>query len=78
MAESIAEETTFEEQQIWSAPESYPWTCCIYQVHSPALHFVALRKPKDEATVKPMRVIDDSSRQPVLLLSEASSSGSGH
>ncbi|KAK1438468.1 hypothetical protein QVD17_04277 [Tagetes erecta] len=61
MAESIAEETTFEEQQIWSAPDSYPWTCCIYQVRSPALHFVALRQPKEEASWKPVRVIDQSS-----------------
>ncbi|XP_076943882.1 uncharacterized protein LOC143614277 [Bidens hawaiensis] len=61
MAESIAEETTFEEQQIWSAPDSYPWTCCIYQVRSPALHFVALRQPKEEAGWKPMRVVDRSS-----------------
>nr|GEU86615.1 pleckstrin (PH) domain superfamily protein [Tanacetum cinerariifolium] len=78
MAESIAEETTFEEQQIWSAPDSYPWTCCIYQVQSPALHFVALRQPRDEASWKPMRVIDDTSRPSVSLLSEASSSTSGH
>ncbi|MFS8029949.1 putative vacuolar protein sorting-associated protein [Helianthus anomalus] len=61
MAESIAEETTFEEQQIWFAPDSYPWTCCIYQVRSPALHFVALRQPKEEAAWKPMRVVDRSS-----------------
>ncbi|KAL8266737.1 hypothetical protein R6Q59_004081 [Mikania micrantha] len=61
IAESIAEDTTFEDQLIWSAPDSYPWTCCIYQVHSPALHFVALRQPKEEAAWKPMRVTDRSS-----------------
>lgn len=69
VAESIAEETTFEEQQVWSAPESYPWTCCVYQVRSPALHFVALRQPKEEAEWKAMRVIDES-----VSVSEASSS----
>ncbi|XP_024994007.1 uncharacterized protein LOC112527539 isoform X2 [Cynara cardunculus var. scolymus] len=69
IAESIGEETTFEEEQVWSAPESYPWTCCVYQVCSPALHFVALRQPREEAGWKPMRVMDDSSRT-----SEASSS----
>nr|XP_043638921.1 uncharacterized protein LOC122610015 [Erigeron canadensis] len=78
IAESIAEETTFEEQQIWSAPDSYPWTCCIYQVCSPSLHFVALRQPREDAAWKPMRVIDGSSRPSVSLLSEASSSASVH
>ncbi|GKA44551.1 pleckstrin domain superfamily protein [Tanacetum coccineum] len=78
MAESIAEETTFEEHQVWYAPDSYPWTCCIYQVQSPALHFVALRQPRDEAAWKHMKVIDDTSRPSVSLLSEASSSTSGH
>ncbi|KAI3710546.1 hypothetical protein L2E82_40329 [Cichorium intybus] len=71
VAESMAEETTFEEQQVWSAPESYPWTCCVYQVRSLALHFVALRQPREEAGWKAMRVIDESVPIPV---SEASSS----
>ncbi|KAL0296338.1 UNVERIFIED_CONTAM: putative vacuolar protein sorting-associated protein 13A [Sesamum radiatum] len=46
IAESICEETTFEQQKIWSAPDSYPWACHIYQAHSDALHFVALRQPR--------------------------------
>ncbi|KAL0326636.1 UNVERIFIED_CONTAM: hypothetical protein Sangu_1741600 [Sesamum angustifolium] len=29
IAESICEETTFEQQKIWSAPDSYPWACHI-------------------------------------------------
>lgn len=59
IAESIVEETVFEEQKIWSAPDSYPWACHIYQVNSEALHFVALRQPKEECVWKPRRVIDD-------------------
>ncbi|XP_071692229.1 uncharacterized protein [Rutidosis leptorrhynchoides] len=73
ISETIAEETTFEDQQIWSAPDSYPWTCCIYQVRSQALQFVALRQPREDAEWKPMRVMEDSSQ-----FSEASSSTSGH
>ncbi|OIT20385.1 hypothetical protein A4A49_38349 [Nicotiana attenuata] len=59
VAETLAEETVFEEQKIWAAPDSYPWACHIYQVRSDALHFVALRQPREESDWKPMRVIDD-------------------
>lgn len=59
VAESHVEETVFEDQQIWSAPDSYPWACHIYQVRSEALHFAALRQNKDESDWKPMRVLDD-------------------
>nr|XP_016473057.1 PREDICTED: uncharacterized protein LOC107795012 [Nicotiana tabacum] len=59
VAETLVEETVFEEQKIWSAPDSYPWACHIYQVRSDALHFVALRQPREESDWKPMRVIDD-------------------
>ncbi|CAK9173340.1 unnamed protein product [Ilex paraguariensis] len=59
VAESLAEETEFEEQKIWSAPDSYPWACHIYQVRSDALHFVALRQPREETDWKPTRVLDD-------------------
>ncbi|KAL0446425.1 UNVERIFIED_CONTAM: hypothetical protein Slati_1770400 [Sesamum latifolium] len=59
IAESICEENTFEPQKIWSAPDSYPWACHIYQVHSDALHFVALRQPREESEWKPKRVIDN-------------------
>lgn len=64
VAESLAEVTEFEEQKIWSAPESYPWACHIYQVKSDALHFVALRQSKEDSNWKPMRVHDDP--QPLL------------
>ncbi|VFQ66400.1 unnamed protein product [Cuscuta campestris] len=63
IAESLVEETVFEEQKIWSAPDSYPWACHVYQVHSDALHFVALRQPREESNWKPMRVIDDDLQQ---------------
>ncbi|KAL2233065.1 UNVERIFIED_CONTAM: putative vacuolar protein sorting-associated protein 13D, partial [Sesamum indicum] len=59
ITESICEETTFEQQKIWSVPDSYPWACHIYQVHSDALHFVALRQPREESDWKPKRVIDN-------------------
>ena len=58
VAESLAEETVFEEQKIWSAPDAYPWACHIYQMQSDALHFVALRQSKEESDWKPMRVLD--------------------
>lgn len=58
VAESLCEETGFEEQKIWSAEESYPWACHIYQTNSDALHFVALRQPREECELKPKRVID--------------------
>ncbi|XP_059641926.1 uncharacterized protein LOC132283907 [Cornus florida] len=60
VAESLAEETVFEEQKVWSAPDSYPWACHIYQVKSDALHFDALRQPRNESDWKPMRVVNDS------------------
>ncbi|GMJ12445.1 hypothetical protein like AT4G17140 [Hibiscus trionum] len=59
VAETLAEETTFEEQKVWIAPESYPWGCHVYQVQSDALHFVALRESKEESGWKPTRVRDD-------------------
>ncbi|XP_022875485.1 uncharacterized protein LOC111393931 isoform X1 [Olea europaea var. sylvestris] len=59
IVESLAEETVFEEQKIWSAPDSYPWACHIYQVKSDALHFVALRQPKEESDWIPERVRDE-------------------
>lgn len=59
VAESLVEETEFEEQKVWSAPDSYPWACHIYQVRSDALHFVALRQTKEESDWKPMRVADN-------------------
>ncbi|XP_042953951.1 uncharacterized protein LOC122290372 isoform X2 [Carya illinoinensis] len=59
VAESLAEETVFEEQEVWSAPESYPWACHIYQVQSDALHFVALRQSNENSDWKPTRVVDD-------------------
>lgn len=59
VAETMAEETRFEEKKIWSAPDSYPWGCHIYQVQSDALHFVALRQPKEESDWKPLRVLDE-------------------
>ncbi|XP_050141691.1 uncharacterized protein LOC126617690 [Malus sylvestris] len=64
VSESLAEETEFEAQKVWSAPDSYPWACHIYQVQSDALHFVALRQTKEESDWKPMRILDDP--QPLL------------
>ncbi|KAK1261313.1 hypothetical protein QJS04_geneDACA008707 [Acorus gramineus] len=55
---TLAEETVFEEQTVWTAPGSFPWACYVYQVQSEALHFVALRQPKEESEWKPMRVPD--------------------
>ncbi|CAA0838075.1 pleckstrin homology (PH) domain-containing protein [Striga hermonthica] len=62
VAESLCEETTFEEQKIWWAPDSYPWACHIYQTRSDALQFVALRQPREESDWKPKRVIVDPQR----------------
>lgn len=64
VAETVAEETTFEEQKVWCAPESYPWGCHVYQVRSDALHFVALRETKEESNWKPSRVRDDFQSPP--------------
>ncbi|KAA8522113.1 hypothetical protein F0562_012573 [Nyssa sinensis] len=69
VAESLAEETVLEEQKVWSAADSYPWACHIYQVRSDALHFVALRQAREESDWTPMRVLDDP--HPPLLVSEA-------
>lgn len=52
----IVEEAQFEEQIVWTAPDSFPWACYIYQVQSEALQFVALRQPKEESDWRPMRV----------------------
>ncbi|KAJ8763967.1 hypothetical protein K2173_003749 [Erythroxylum novogranatense] len=64
VAESVVEETEFENQKIWSAPDSYPWACHIYQVKSDALHFVALRQKKEESAWKPTRILDDHHHHP--------------
>lgn len=61
VAESLAEQTEFEEQKVWTAPDSYPWACHVYQIKSDALHFAALRQVKDESDWSPMRVLDESS-----------------
>ncbi|XP_051144600.1 uncharacterized protein LOC127260739 isoform X2 [Andrographis paniculata] len=60
VAESLCEETAFEEQKIWSASDAYPWACHIYQMCSDALHFVALRQPQEESDWKPKRVLDSA------------------
>ncbi|KAJ0970742.1 hypothetical protein J5N97_018701 [Dioscorea zingiberensis] len=60
---AMAEETAFEEQIVWTTPDSYPWSCYIYQVRSEALHFIALRQEKEESDWKPMRVCDRQSPQ---------------
>ncbi|KAK4786568.1 hypothetical protein SAY86_010401 [Trapa natans] len=58
VAESLAEQTGFEDQKVWSAPDSYPWACHVYQIKSDALHFAALRQVRDESDWNPMRVVD--------------------
>ncbi|OIV92802.1 hypothetical protein TanjilG_00936 [Lupinus angustifolius] len=58
VSESLVEETEFEEQKVWSAPDSYPWACHIYPVKSDALHFVALRQTKEDSDWKPKSVRD--------------------
>lgn len=60
ISEHLVEVTTFEEQKVWSAPESYPWACHIYQSCSDALPFVALRQPREESDWKPRRVVDNT------------------
>lgn len=62
IVESLCEETILEDQKIWSAPDSYPWACQIYQMSSDALHFVALRQPREESDWRPRRVVEDSSQ----------------
>ncbi|WOL09557.1 hypothetical protein Cni_G18310 [Canna indica] len=61
--ERIVEEAIFEEQMVWTAPDSYPWSCYIYQVQSEALQFVALRQPKEDSHWRPMKVSDLQSPQ---------------
>ncbi|CAL0314337.1 unnamed protein product [Lupinus luteus] len=63
VAESLVEETEFEEQKVWSAPDSYPWACHIHPLKSDALHFVALRQTKEDSDWKPKRVRDDPPNQ---------------
>nr|XP_009413254.1 PREDICTED: uncharacterized protein LOC103994598 isoform X1 [Musa acuminata subsp. malaccensis] len=58
VSEGIAEEALFEEHFVWMAPDSYPWSCYIYQVQSAALQLMALRQPKEESEWTPMRVCD--------------------
>lgn len=58
VAESIVELTDFD-QKIWSARDSFPWECHIYQVRSDSLHFAALGFVKEDSDWKPMRVVDD-------------------
>ena len=72
VVESLTEETEFEEQKVWSSPDSYPWACHIYQVKSDALHFVALRQSKEESDCKPTRILDNA--RPVLDSLKAQSS----
>ncbi|KAK6935059.1 Pleckstrin homology domain [Dillenia turbinata] len=59
VAESLVEETEFEEQKVWMTPDSYPWACHIYQIRSEALHFIGLRQPKEESEWRPVRVLDE-------------------
>lgn len=54
----LTEETSFIEQPVWTAPDSFPWSCYLYQVQSEALQFVALRLRKEELHWKAMRVSD--------------------
>lgn len=56
VAETLVEETAFEGEKIWSAPDSYPWACHFYQVQSAALHFVALRQPREDSGWMPKKV----------------------
>lgn len=60
----LAEETVFEAPTVWTTPDSYPWTCYIYQVQSEALQFIVLRRPKEETDWKPKRVSDQQQPQP--------------
>ncbi|KAK8691038.1 hypothetical protein V6N13_074559 [Hibiscus sabdariffa] len=59
VAETMADETTFEEQKLWCAPESYPWGCHVYQVRSEALHFIALRETKEFTNWTPRMIPHD-------------------
>ncbi|KAL4278350.1 hypothetical protein GQ457_03G021670 [Hibiscus cannabinus] len=69
VAETMADETTFEEQKLWCAPESYPWGCHVYQVRSEALHFIALRETKEFTNWTPRMIPHDF--QPHQSLEEA-------
>ncbi|KAJ7944655.1 pleckstrin-likey (PH) domain-containing protein [Quillaja saponaria] len=68
VAESLVEETEFEDQKVWSAPDSYPWSCHIYQVQSDALHFVALRQTTEESEWRPLRILDDPHLFAIMIL----------
>ncbi|KAJ4777649.1 Pleckstrin (PH) domain-containing protein isoform 2 [Rhynchospora pubera] len=54
----LTEETSFVEQPMWAAPDSFPWSCYFYQVQSEALQFVALRLRKEEINWRALRVSD--------------------
>eukprot|EP01018_Ginkgo_biloba_P007916 Gb_35998 [translate_table: standard] len=56
---NLVEETMLEDDALWSAPENYPWACNLYQVHSEALQFVALRQQKEVSDCKPWKVFED-------------------
>lgn len=56
---TLIEETMFEDEPIWTAPGAYPWACYLYQVHSEALHFVALRQKKADSTWRPCKIVED-------------------
>ncbi|XP_021768084.1 uncharacterized protein LOC110732449 isoform X1 [Chenopodium quinoa] len=60
VAESLVEDAEFEGEKIWSAPDSYPWACHLYQVQSAALQFVALRQPREESGWIPKKVREDT------------------
>lgn len=75
VSETLVEEAAFEDQKVWSAPDSYPWACHIYQVRSDALHFVALRQSSEESDWKPQRIADKA-ELPSLISTEISESPS--
>lgn len=54
----LTEETSFIEQPVWAAPDSFPWSCYLYQVQSESLQFVALRLRKEESQWRAMLVLD--------------------
>lgn len=66
VSRSLSEEAPFEEQMAWAAPDSYPWSCYVYPVQSEALHFVALRQPREDSSWKPIRVSEppEEAQQP--------------
>ncbi|CAA6669756.1 unnamed protein product [Spirodela intermedia] len=66
VSRSLSEEAPFEEQMAWAAPDSYPWSCYVYPVQSEALHFVALRQPREDSNWRPIRVSEppEEAREP--------------